>query len=139
MRWALGKNPEDLTERQQHQLDWIAENHPSLWRAYRLKEGLRYVFAVKGQEGKEALDAWLSWACRSQLKPFIDPARRIRRIRPSIDATLEHGLSNVLIESMNAKIRVITRVAFGFRSADALIALAMLSFGGFKPALPGRK
>ena len=40
---------------------------------------------------------------------------------------------------MNAKIRVITRVAFGFRSADALIALAMLSFGGFRPALPGRK
>ena len=139
VRWALWKNPEDLTERQQHQLDWIAENHPSLWRAYRLKEGLRYVFAVKGQEGKEALDAWLSWACRSQLKPFIYLARRIRRIRPSIDATLEHGLSNGLIESMNAKIRVITRVAFGFRSAHALIALAMLSFGGFRPALPGRK
>ena len=103
VRWALWKNPEDLTERQQHQLDWIAENHPSLWRAYRLKEGLRYVFAVKGQEGKEALDAWLSWACRSQLKPFIYLARRIRRIRPSIDATLEHGLSNGLIESMTPR------------------------------------
>ncbi len=29
-------------------------------------------------------------------------------------------------------------VAFGFTSPDALIALAILSLGGHKPALPGR-
>jgi hypothetical protein len=43
-----------------------------------------------------------------------------------------------LIESVNTKIRLITRVAFGFRSADALIALAMLSLAGHRPLLPGR-
>ena len=31
-----------------------------------------------------------------------------------------------------------TRIAFGFKSPDALIALAMLSLGGHKPVLPGR-
>jgi transposase len=139
VRWALWKNPENVTEHQQHQLDWIAENHPKLWRAYRLKEGLRYVFAVKGDEGKEALDAWLRWASRSQLPPFVYLAKRIRRARRSIDATLEHRLSNGLIESMNTKIRVMTRVAYGFGSAHALIALAILAFGGHKPALPGRE
>lgn len=61
-RWALWKNPEGLTVRQRHQLDWIATSHPKLWRAYLLKEGLRYAFTVKGEEGKEALDRWLSWA-----------------------------------------------------------------------------
>jgi hypothetical protein len=30
------------------------------------------------------------------------------------------------------------RVAFGFRSPEALIALAMLSLGGLYPPLPGR-
>ena len=34
---------------------------------------------------------------------------------------------------------IITRIAFGFASPDALIALAMLSLGGHRPALPGRK
>jgi transposase len=29
-------------------------------------------------------------------------------------------------------------MAFGFASADALIALAMLALGGFRPPLPGR-
>ena len=36
----------------------------------------------------------------------------------------------------NPPIRLITRIAFGFKSPDALIALAMLSLGGHKPALP---
>ena len=89
VRWALWKNPDKLTERQQHQLDWIAGNHPNLWRAYRLKEGLRYVFAVKGDEGKEALDRWLMWASRSQLPPFIELARRVRRHRTAIDVALD--------------------------------------------------
>jgi hypothetical protein len=38
----------------------------------------------------------------------------------------------------NAKIRVLTRVAFGFRSPEALIAMAMLAVGGCCPPLPGR-
>ena len=46
-RYALWKNPADLTERQRHQLNWIATSDPRLWRAYLLKEALRYVFAVR--------------------------------------------------------------------------------------------
>jgi transposase len=46
--------------------------------------------------------------------------------------------SNGLIESTNTKIRLITRIAFGFKSPEALIALALLSLGGYRPALPGR-
>ncbi|GAA4419802.1 hypothetical protein GCM10023169_10830 [Georgenia halophila] len=54
-------------------------------------------------------------------------------------AAIEHGLSNGLIESTNTKIRLITRIAFGFKSADALIALAMLNLGGHRRVLPSRK
>jgi transposase len=58
-RCALWKNPSDLTGRQRRQLDWIAKTDQRLWRAYLLKEGLRYVFATKGEEGKQALDRWI--------------------------------------------------------------------------------
>ena len=37
-------------------------------RAYLLKEGLRYVFTVKGEAGKIALDRWLSWARRCRTR-----------------------------------------------------------------------
>ena len=58
------------------------------------------------------------------------------RHRQAIDAALDHGLSNGLIESTNTKIRLLTRIAFGFRSPEALIALAMLALGGYRPTLP---
>lgn len=55
-----------------------------------------------------------------------------------IEAATREDLSDGLVESTNAKIRVLTRIAFRFHSAEALIALAMLSLGGYRPDLPGR-
>lgn len=137
-RYALWKNPENLTDRQRDKLAWIAKTDPRLHRAYLLKEGLRYVFAVKGDAGRQALDRWLSWARRCRIPAFVHLAQRIRNYRGPIDATLQHALSNALIESVNTKIRLLTRIAFGFRHAHALIALAMLSLGPHRPALPDR-
>jgi transposase len=137
-RYALWKNPENLTDRQRDKLAWIAKTDPRLYRGHLLKEGLRYAFAVKGQDGKQALERWLSWAQRCRIPAFVNLAKRITAVRERIHATLDHGLPNALIESVNTKIRLITRIAFGFRSAEALIALAMLSLAGHKPILPGR-
>ena len=137
-RYALWKNPEDLTGNQRAKLDWIAATSPTLHRAYLLKEGLRYVFKVKGEEGREALRAWLAWAARSRITVFVELARKIKRHLPAIHATLDHGISNALVESVNTKIRLLTRVAFGFHGPEPLIALALLSLGGYRPTLPGR-
>ena len=138
-RYALWKNPEDLTDPQRHQLDWIAATDPRLWRAYLLKEGLRYVFTVKGDEGKAALKRWLSWAQRCRLPSFVQLRRRILAYREEIEATLEHRLNQGLIEATNTKIRLLTRIAFGFHGPKPLIALALLALGGYPPRLPGRE
>lgn len=140
-RWALWKNPDDLTEAQQAKLAWIAKTHPTLHRAWALKEGLRTVFTIAKASPAAAvvaLDRWISWARRCRIAPFVELQRRVIRHRDAIVNTIHHGLSNGLIESVNTKIRLITRMAYGFKSADALIALAMLSLGGHRPQLPGR-
>jgi len=137
-RYALWKNPDNLTDRQRDKLDWIAKTDPRLWRAYLLKEALRWVFTVKGEPGKQALDRWISWARRCRIEAFVALQRRIVRHRTAIHAALDNNLSNALIESTNTKIRLITRVAFGFHTAPPLIALAMLSLGGHRPTPPGR-
>ncbi|MGH8892881.1 MAG: ISL3 family transposase [Actinomycetes bacterium] len=137
-RYALWKNPDRITTGQRQQLDWIAKTDPRVYRAYLLKEGLRYVFATKGDAATEALDRWLAWARRCRIPQFVDVAHKITSEREAIDNALRHGLSNGLIESTNAKIRLLTRIAYGFTSPDALIALAMLHLGGHRPALPGR-
>jgi transposase len=137
-RYALWKNPDNLSDNQQIKLAWIAATDPKLYRAYLLKEGLRTIFAMPYAAAVEALDRWISWARRCRLPAFVKLAKSIVKHKARILAAIEHNLSNGLIESTNTKIRLITRIAFGFKSPEALIALALLSLGGHRPALPGR-
>jgi len=138
-RWALWKAPERLTARQRGKLATIQQTNRRLYRAYLLKEQLRVVFHEATSEGAiELLDAWVAWARRSRLPSFVKLAATISAHRASIAATLTHRLSNARMEAANTTIRLITRRAFGFHSAAALIALAMLTLGGLCPPLPGR-
>jgi len=137
-RYALWKNPENLTERQQGKLAWIAKVNARLYRAYLLKEQLRAIIRLKGSDAITMLKAWLAWASRSKLPAFVELARKIRKNRAGIEAALTHNLSNALIESTNTKIRVLHRMAFGFKKPEHLIALALLDRGGYCPPLPGR-
>jgi len=137
-RYALWKNPEDLTKKQAAKLAWVAKVNHRLYRAYLLKEQLRQVFALKGEDGKRLLDHWLAWARRCRIPAFVHLAQRIAKHRISINASLEHRLSNGLVESTNTKVRLLTRMAFGFKSPEAMIALA-LNLGGYCPPPPGRR
>jgi transposase len=137
-RWALWKNPEHLTTNQHAKLADIQATNRPLYRAYLLKEQLREVFAVAGPPGILLLDRWLRWAARSRITPFVELARKIRTyFRNDIVNTLTHRLSNGLIEATNTKIRLLTRIAYGFKSVNALIALTKLHLGGYNIQLPG--
>jgi len=138
-RYSLWKNPENLSENQRIKLAWIAATDPRLYRAYLLKEGLRLIFTMPYAAAVEALERWISWARRCRIPSFVKLQKSIVKHRARILAAIEHNLSNGLIESTNTKIRLITRMAFGFTSPEALIALALLSLGGHRPVLPGRK
>lgn len=137
-RFALWKNPENLTRRQEGKIASIRRLNEPLFRAYLLKEQLRLVFWIGGRLGKTILGEWLQWARRCRIPPFVKLAQTVARHRADIETTLDLGLSNALVESVNTKIRLLTRIAFGFHSADALISLAMLALGGLCPSLPGR-
>ena len=137
-RFALWKNPEDLTERQNAALANIQRTNARLYRAYLIKEQLRQVFHLPPTQALALLQDWLIWARRCRIQPFVELFTTITKRRAGIRAALELGLSNGRVESVNTKIRLITRVAFGFRSPEALITMAMLNLGGYCPPLPGR-
>ena len=84
------------------------------------------------------LERWLAWAAHSRISAFVELGRRIRKHLAGIEAALIHGLSNALVESTNTKLRLLARLAYGFREPEHLIALALLDRGGYCPALPGR-
>jgi transposase len=135
-RFALWKNPENLTARQAAKLSDVQPTNRRLYRAYLLKEQLRQIYRLPADEAIRLLEAWLTWARRCRLPPFVKLARTITEQRAGILAAIQHGLSNARVEAINTQIRLITRRAFGFHSPDALIALAMLALADLCPSLP---
>jgi transposase len=135
-RFALWKNPENLTDRQQVKLSSIQKTNARLYRAYLLKEQLRQIYRLPPEQALRLLDEWIAWARRCRLVSFVKLAKTITTQRAGIVAAIERGLSNARVEAINTQIRLITRRAFGFHSPDALIALAMLSLADLCPPLP---
>jgi transposase len=134
-RYALWKNPENLTGRQRCKLSQIQQTNRPLYRAYLLKEQLRQIYRLPADAAIRLLDGWIAWARRCRLPSFVKLAKTITAQRAGIVAAIEHGLSNARVEAINTQIRMITRRAFGFHSPDALIAIAMLSLAGLCPPL----
>ena len=137
-RFALWKNPANLTERQQLKLARVQKLNQRLYRAYLISQQLREIYRVPLEHAIILLDGWLRWARRCRLEPFVKLAKTITQQRSGIEAAIRHGLSNARVEQVNTQLRLITRRAFGFHSPHAVIALAMLSLGGLCPPLPAR-
>jgi transposase len=137
-RWALLKNPEDLTDTQADQLAKIRRTRGGIWRAYEMKEQFRAIFAgdLDRDQAAVLLDRWCARAQRCRLDPFIKAARTMRNRRDLILNAIEHGISNGRVEGMNTKVRLIVRRAYGFHSADAALALVMLGAGPINLQLP---
>ncbi|CDZ90259.1 hypothetical protein RHRU231_680028 [Rhodococcus ruber] len=93
--------------------------HPALHRASLLKESLRLVFQMRHEDAVVELDRRIGWARRCQIPEFVALQRSTVTHRDSILTAIEHGLPNGRIKSVNTKIRLITRVAIGFRSPEA--------------------
>ena len=96
------------------------------------------MFHTDPDDAIKLLKAWLAWARRCRIPSFVKLAKTITAQQAGIVATLTHRLSNARVEAINTTLRLISRRAYGFHSADALIALAMLTVGGLRPPLPGR-
>lgn len=131
VRWALRKAPESLTDRQRVALAQIQQTNARLYRAYLLKEQLRALYHLDDPaQAPEHLKAWLAWASRSKLKPFIRLAHTLRRYRDGILAAVTLGLTNARLEGLHSKVRLLSHRSFGFHSAAPLIALIYLCCAG---------
>jgi transposase len=129
-RWALLKAPEGLTDHQRLALAQIQHTNARLYRAHLLKEQLRALHQLKDPSLAPAhLDAWVAWARRSKLKPFVRLARTLRRYRDGILAAIRLGLTNARLEGLHSKIRLLSHRSYGFHSPQALIAMIYLCCG----------
>ena len=137
-RYSLLKDTAKQTAKQLLKLAEVVLTNKRLYRAFLLYGELRYIYRLPYHEAVERLQAWLAWASRSRLKPFVKLARTIRKHKAGVLAAIELGISNGRLEALNSKVRLLSHRAYGFHSANALIAMIYLCCGGIQIALPHR-
>jgi transposase len=137
-RWALLKNPENLTEAQAATYRKLKRAGGAVWLAYTLKEALRAIFTpgLDLDDVTVLIDRFISRATRSRLHPFVRLAQTIAKHREGILAAVRLGITQGRTEALNNKVRLITRRAYGFHSAKAALALVLLTCGPINLTLP---
>jgi transposase len=137
-RWALLKNPTNLTDEQATTLRKLKRRGGDVWRAYTLKEAFREIFAgdLTTDQVAELIDRWISRASRSRLAAFVKAAKTIRKHRDGLLAAIRLNINNGRAEGLNNVVRLIIRRARGFHTAEAALALVMLTCGPITLHLP---
>lgn len=137
-RYALLKNPWNLTPKQEHALATVQAGNRRLYRAYLLKETFADIFRSLLTPGwaKRRLNAWLAWASRSRLPAFVKAARTVREHLPGILRYFETGYTTSTAEGWNTKARLATRQAYGFHSASAVLSMVELRCSRIRVPLP---
>jgi transposase len=133
LRWPLLKNPWNLTPKQTERLATLQQDNQRLYRAYLLKESFAAILDRRQPNVVHALlTEWSSWASHSRLPAFVKVARTIRTHLDDIVAYIRLRLTNGVVEGLNNKVRLLTRRAYGFHSASAVIAMIMLCCTGLE-------
>ncbi len=130
-RWPTLKNPWNLTQAEEERLSELPRINKRLYRAYLLKESFQQVFDSETPEDADRIfNEWYAWARRSQIEPIRRAAQSLKQRWQGIRRFIQLRLTNAIVEGFNSKIRMLSHRAFGFHSADALIAMIRLCCSG---------
>lgn len=130
-RWLLLRNRENLKEDHAVRLqELLAANQP-LATVYVLKDALKEVwYAPSVREGWRRWRTWLRHARESGLAPLQRFARNLQRYARGILASARFHMHTSLLEGVNNRIKVIKRMAYGFRDADYFFLKIKAAFPG---------
>lgn len=140
-RWALRTGENKLTDDKRELVNQIARTNRRIGRAWALKEQLRDLYRLDHppDSARQHLKDWITAAKRSRIPAFTALGKRLQEHFDAIIAAAELGISNALIEGINAKIRLINARGYGHHSAQTLTSMIYLCLGGLRPQLPTRR
>ncbi|MDH4651973.1 ISL3 family transposase, partial [Pseudomonas sp. BN606] len=118
-RWLLLRNRENLKDGQAVQLQELLDANQPLATVYLLKDALKEVwYAPTVREGWRRWRSWLRHARDSGLAPLQRFARNLRKYARGILASARFPLHTSVLEGVNNRIKVIKRMAYGFRDSN---------------------
>lgn len=136
-RYALVRNPEDLTGSQRAKLAELRRAGGRLFTAWDLKEDLRAVFRAGTADEAEAMPGGRprGAACR-EIGPVVAVEKKAGRRRADVVAAVAPGAGVGRAGGTDDKAKVTVRMGHGSHDTDNLVALLMLRCSDGQPALP---
>jgi transposase len=130
-RWLLLRNRGNLTNEQAVKLDDLLAANAPLTTVYVLKAQLKDLwYAPDEDEARRRWNEWQRLALDSQLPPLIAFAKRLAPYIEGIVASALYRLNTSVLEGMNNRIKVIKRMAYGYRDSAYFFLKIKAAFPG---------
>lgn len=131
-RWNLLGNWENLPNRETKiRLNELLEANQSLMTVYVLKDALKALWGyIHEGWARKAWENWLEMAQASGLKPLMNFARKLAQRIEGILSHCRWPLNTSVLEGMNNKIKVLKRIAYGYRDEAYFFLKIRAAFPG---------
>lgn len=132
-RWVLLKNRENMDSTQQHCLDELLAANHSLMVVYILKAQLKELWYCDSiEQAKTLWDLWWQQVQESDIEPLKLFAKRLKPYLSGILSSAAHRLHTSKLEGINNKIKVIKRMAYGYRDTEYFFLKIRDAFPGVR-------
>ena len=129
--WLLLRNPDHLKAEQRIRLDDVLAANQSLMTVYVMKAQLKALWmATTAWEWRRAWRQWMAHAQQSGIPALIQFAGRLSGYWRGIVSRVRWPMHTGQLEGINNKIKVIKRMAFGYRDSDYFFMKIKAAFPG---------
>jgi transposase len=138
-RWILLKNPENLSPKRDEaaKLQEALKMNEPLATAYYMKEDLRQFWNQKDKEtARSVIDSWIERAQLSGIAHLTRAGNTLAGLKFGILNWYDHPISSGPLEGTNNKIKVLKRMAYGYRDME-FFKLRILAIHEAKYSLTG--
>jgi transposase len=132
-RWLLLRNRENVKPADRVRLDELLRANRKLMTVYLLKDDIEHLwdYTYRGA-ARRFWEQWYSRAIRSRIEPLKRFARNMKQRLDGILAHCRWPLHTSLLEGINNKIKVIKRMAYGYRDDEYFFLKIRQAFPGIE-------
>ena len=131
-RWLLLRNRQNIPQRADRvRLDELLRANRKLMTVYVLKDDLKHLWDFRSEGwARRFWEQWYQRAIRSRIEPLKAFARKLKPYLHGIFAHCRWPFHTSLLEGINNKIKVIKRMAYGFRDDEYFFLKIRAAFPG---------
>jgi transposase len=130
-RWLLLRNAQNVSPTERIQLNELLAANRALWVVYVLKDDLKRLWDYRSPtDAQRFWEQWFRRARRSRVEPLKKFALALKKKVHGILAHCRWPLHTSLLEGINNKIKVIKRMAYGFRDQEYFFLKIRQAFPG---------